>query len=33
MVAGIALLLTALVGLGWLKIRHNRKASAVPAPR
>jgi hypothetical protein len=33
MVAGIGLLLTAVVGLVWLKVRHNRKMSAVPAQR
>jgi hypothetical protein len=27
------LLLTALVGLGWLKVRHNRKGSALPVQR
>jgi hypothetical protein len=33
MFAGFALLLTALVGLGWLKVRHNRKGSAVRVQR
>jgi hypothetical protein len=33
MIAGIGLLLTALVGLAWLKVRHDRKAAAVPAQR
>jgi hypothetical protein len=33
MVAGIGLLLAAVVGFVWIKVRNNRKASLAPVQR
>ena len=33
MIAGIGLLLAGVVGLAWLKVRHNRKGTVVPVQR